>query len=170
MTRATAIRANAFALTLSLLAALSLAAVALAAKPAPGAHFKGRTSAAPILGFYAPVTFTVSQSGQSLGGFSFGSFGCFGAGGFRPGVNPYTSGSIIHLGTVKVSASGRISVSGAKSSHTVAGQTTVTTVAVNARFTTPKAASGSITFTQKVTGTVNSSCGPGKIAFTATGH
>jgi hypothetical protein len=170
MIRAAAFRATAFALTISLLAALSLAGVALAAKPAHGAHFNGRTSAQPVLGFYAPVTFAVSQNGQSLSGFSFGSFGCFGAGGFRPGVNPYTGGSIIHVGTVKVSASGSISVRGAKSTSSGFGNTTVTTVSVTGRFTKAKAATGTITFSQKITGKFNSTCGPAQIGFTASAH
>ena len=166
--RTAAIRRSALGvMSCVLAAALSLAAVAFAAKPAHGAHFSGRTAAQPVVGFYAPVKFTVSQNGRQLTGFSYGSFGCFGAGGFRPGVNPYTGGSVIHIGTVKVSASGSISVSGAKSTSSGFGNTTVTTVSVAGRFTKPKAAAGTITFSQKITGKFNSTCGPAQIGFTA---
>ncbi len=170
MKRAAAVRRIVFGSLTAIACAIAFAAVALAVKPAHGAHFTGRTSASPVLGFYAPVKFTVSQDGRSLKGFSFGTFGCFGAGGFRPGVNPYTGSSILHVSSVKVSASGRFSVSGAKSHYTVAGQTTTTTIAVSGRFTGRKAATGSITFSQKVTGTFTSSCGPGTIQFSASSH
>jgi hypothetical protein len=169
--RTAAIRRSALGvMSCVLAAALSLAAVAFAAKPAHGAHFTGRTAAQPVVGFYAPVKFTVSQNGRQLTGFSFGSFGCFGAGGFRPGVNPYTAGSIIHVGTVKVSGSGSISVSGAKSTSSGFGDTTVTTVSMSGHFTKQKAATGTITFSQKVTGKFNSACGPAQIGFTASSH
>jgi hypothetical protein len=151
-------------------AALSLASVAFAAKPAHGAHFSGRTAAQPVVGFYAPVRFTVSQNGRQLTGFSYGSFGCFGAGGFRPGVNPYTGGSIIHVGTVKVSASGSISVSGARSTSSGFGNTTVTTVSVTGHFTKARTATGAINFSQKISGKFNSTCGPAHIGFTASAH
>jgi hypothetical protein len=169
--RTAAIRRSALGvMSCVLAAALSLAAVAFAAKPAHGAHFTGRTAVEPVLGFYAPVNFTVSQNGRQLTGFSYGSFGCFGAGGFKPGVNPYTGSSVIHIGTVKVSASGGISVNGAKSTTSGFGDTTVTTVSVTGRFTKPKAATGTITFSQKITGKFNSTCGPAQIAFTASAH
>ncbi len=169
--RSAAIRRSALgAMCCVLAAALSLAGVAFAAKPAHGAHFTGRTAAEPVLGFYAPVKFTVSQNGRQLTGFSYGSFGCFGAGGFKPGVNPYTGSSVIHIGAVKVSASGSISVNGASSTSSGFGNTTVTTVSVTGRFTKPRVATGTITFSQKITGKFNSTCGPAQIAFTASAH
>jgi hypothetical protein len=170
MMRAAVTRANAFVVIGGSLAALLLAAVAFAAKPAHGAHFSGRTAVAPTVGFYAPVKFTVSHNGRQLNGFSYGSFGCFGAGGFRPGVNPYTGGSIIHVGTVNVSPSGSISVSGAKSSYSAFGNTTMTTVSITGRFTKAKAATGTITFAQKISGKFNSTCGPAHVGFTASAH
>src|SRR5664279_3517152 len=49
MTRTLAIRRSALGVTVGLLlAAMTLAAAALAAKPAHGAHFTGRTAAAPV--------------------------------------------------------------------------------------------------------------------------
>jgi len=169
MSRAAAVRGRAVGAFVGLLVgALALAGAAFAAKPAHGAHFSGHTSANPIVGFRAPVTFTVSSDGRALKGFSFGSFGCFGAGGFRPGVNPYTGSSIIHVGTVKVAATGRFSVAGAVASDSVDGQTTTTTITVNGRFTKPTLATGSITYNQKLTATFSSSCGPSTLTFTAT--
>jgi hypothetical protein len=170
MRRAAVIRRSVLGSLIAIACGTAFVGVALAVKPTHGAHFTGRTSASPVLGFYAPVKFTVAQDGRSLREFSFGSFGCFGAGGFRPGVNPYTGSSILHVGTIKVSDSGRFSVSGAKSRYTVAGQTTVTTIAVTGRFTGRKLAAGSITFSQKVTGTALTSCGPGTIQFSASSH
>jgi hypothetical protein len=169
MRRAAAIRRCALGALAALVCATALAASALAAKPVKGAHFRGRTSVGAVVGFFAPVTFSVAKDGRSLKGFSFGSFGCFGAGGFRPGVNPYTGGSIIHVGTVKVSRSGHFSVSGAASKFSIDGQITTTTATVTGRFTKSRKASGSITFSQKLGGTLKGSCGPGTIEFTASG-
>ena len=172
MISTTAIRRNVLVATLGLLAvALALAATAFAAKPARGSHFSGHTAVSAVNGFFAPVTFTVSSDGKSLKSFSFGSFGCFGAGGFRPGVNPYTGNSILHVGTVKVSSSGSFSVSGVKSSSRFNGGLTITTtMSVAGHFTKAKAATGSITFSQKESGANNFSCGPAHISFSATGH
>jgi hypothetical protein len=156
---------------LAVLAAAMLGAAvsALAATPKRGAHFTGRTSANPVNGFHAPVTFAVSGKGTTLQAFTYSTFGCFGAGGFRPGIDYYTQpGSLIKVGAIKVSRSGRFSVSGAVWSDSVAGQKTTTTSAVTGRFTSAKAASGTITFSQKLTGEYTSSCGPGTIHFTAT--
>ena len=169
--RAAAVHRTVLGVTLSLLAvALVLAAAALAAKPKRGARFSGHTASQPVVGFLAPVNFTVAQDGASLKGFSFGSFGCEGAGGFRPGVNPYTGSSILRVGKVNVTASGRFFRTGAKSSYRIAGTLAVTTISVSGRFTKAKAATGTITFAQKYSGSFNSSCGPAKIGFSASGH
>src|SRR3984885_5057394 len=94
------------------IAVLSIAATALAAQPRAGARFSGFTSASPINGFKAPVTFTVSSNGSTLQSFKYSSFGCFGAGGFRPGIDYYTQpNNITKVGAVKLSKSGRFSVS-----------------------------------------------------------
>lgn len=149
----------------------TLTAVAVAAKPKHGAHFVGKTAASPVNGFNAPVTFAVSKNGRSLTNFRYSSFGCLGAGGFRPGIDYYTQpGSIIKVGAVKVSASGHFSATGAVSSYTSHGFTTTTTSSVIGSFTKANAATGSITFSQKATGAFKASCGPAAIGFTATGH
>jgi len=169
--RTIAIRRSILAVTITLLAtALALTAAALAAKPKPGAHFTGRTATPPVLGFYAPVKFTVSGDGRTLQGLSFGSLGCLGAGGFRPGVSPYVGSSVLHVGVIRKVASGRFSASGAKSTYRQPkyNETTVTTISVKVRFSRPKVATGSITFSQSITGSYKASCGPATIAFTAT--
>lgn len=168
--RAAPIRRHIFLAIFGLLVtAAVLAGTAFAAKPRPRAHFTGHTNQPAVEGFLAPVKFTVSSDGRSLSNFTFGAFGCFGAGGFRPGVNPYTGNSLLHVAKVKVTASGRISQN-ATSSYTVQGQTTTTTMTISGRFSTPKKASGTITFSQLVTGTVHTSCGPANRTFTASAH
>lgn len=155
---------------LALCLALALAAAAYAAKPKHNAHFKGSVAGAGILGFKAPVTFTVAPNGAGLNNFVFGSFGCFGAGGFRPGVNPYTGNSLIHAGKVKVSSSGKFSQTGL-AGYTVSGQTSTFTITIAGRFTTPKKATGTILYTEHVSGGgVNSSCGPATLDWTASAH
>lgn len=174
--RASGTRRSALGATVAILAACTaLAATALAAKPKHGARFTGHTSAAAILGFRAPVTFTVSQDGASLKGFTYGSFGCVGAGGFRPGVSPYKGNALVHVGSIKVSSSGRFSVHGVKTTTIFPSQTTVTTIAVSGHFSKAKAATGSITFAQQTSGTFSThsfstACGPSTIGFTASGH
>ncbi|HEX4467765.1 MAG TPA: hypothetical protein VH025_11310 [Solirubrobacteraceae bacterium] len=149
-------------------ASLVMAAQALAASPKKGAHFKGATSSALVNNFPAPVTFTVSSDGKKLTGFKYSSFGCFGAGGFRAGIDYYTMPfAVMKVGTVKVSKGGHFSVSGASSTYEAHGQKTVTTSKVTGHFSKAKVASGAITFSQKVTGSFNSNCGPGTVTFTA---
>jgi hypothetical protein len=170
MTR-TAVR-GAFAVigSVVLACALVLAAGALAAKPKKSAHFTGTTSADPVEGFKAPVKFTVAPTSKGLYNFTFGTFGCFGAGGFRPGVNPYTGHSLINAGKLEVPPSGKFSDK-AISAYTVSGTTTTTTITVSGKFSTPKRVSGTISFSQVVSGSeYHSSCGPGKLSFSAATH
>ncbi len=147
--------------------ALITAAAALAAHPNAGGRFSGFTSASPINGFKAPVTFNVSSNGSTLQNFKYSSFGCFGAGGFRPGIDYYTQpNNIIKVGNVKLSKAGRFSISGAVSTSNSFGDITKTTSTVSGRFTSARTATGSISFSQKVSGKFTSSCGPGVIHFT----
>ena len=160
------------AIPIVIVAALATATTAaIAAHPKRGAHFAGFSDLTAISGFRAPVSFSVSSSGASLLNFKFSSLGCFGAGGFRPGVDYYTKPeAIIKIGTVKVSKSGRFSATGAVSSHTAFGITTKTTAGVNGTFTSAKTATGTINFSQQDTGKYTSSCGPASITFTAKGR
>src|SRR5690349_11575683 len=130
-------------LSVVLAAGLVLAATAMAAKPKHNARFAGFTSAPPIVGFKAPVTFKVAANGLSLSNFSFGTFGCFGAGGFRPGINPYTH-SMVNAGKLKVSAAGKVSASVVSSVSSPAGTSTIYKTTVTVRFMTPTPPSGPI--------------------------
>ncbi len=158
---------RALATILAVIAVLVLAATALAAHPKAGARYSGFVASAPVNGFEPPVTFAVSGNGTTLTNFRYSSFGCFGAGGFQPGVDYYTKPqAIIKVGSVKVSKSGHFSAAGAVSTYTAFGNTTKTTSKVSGSFTSAKAAKGTISFGQKVTGKFKSSCGPAVLSFT----
>ncbi len=135
-----------------LLASVTLlsATVALAAHPKKGARFHGKLAGAVINGFSAPVSFKVSASGRTLLKFTFGTLGCFGAGGFKKGVNVYTlPGNLVNVGTIKVSGSGRFSVTNRVTvipSNIISSTFTTT---VSGRFTGPKSVSGSVSFGEK---------------------
>jgi hypothetical protein len=152
---------------------LLLAATALAAQPKAGKRYSGFTSAPKILGFGAPVTFKVSATASTLTGFSYGSLGCFGAGGFQPGHNPYKSASSTQrVGTIAVAKNGSFSVKNRKSKFTFAGKfggTILTTSQVTGRFAKAKTATGAITFRQTDIPKHGKrfSCGPGTVTFTA---
>jgi hypothetical protein len=147
--------------------AVALVATALAATPKKNARFAGTTNTSAVEGFHAPVKFTVSADGRSLQNFTFGSFGCFGAGGFRPNTNPYTGHSLIDAGKLKLGSKGKFTDS-AISSYTVQGQKTTTKMTISGSFATPKRVSGTITFSQTVVGGgINSKCGPASPTFTA---
>jgi hypothetical protein len=154
--------------TAAAVALLATAGAALAAHPRRGAHFAGTTAGGAVNGFKPPVTFKVSSNGKTLMSFDYSTFGCFGAGGFRPGIDYYAQpGAIVKVGKVNVSGSGHLSVTGAVNVYSSFGVTTKTTSKVSGRFTGPKAVSGVITFSQKLSGKDNASCGPGTIAFSA---
>jgi hypothetical protein len=162
MSRPTVIGSIAVALTT---AVLLFAGIAFAASPKKNARFGGNTSAPAVEGFRAPVKFTVAPDGKSLLNFTFGTFGCFGAGGFRPGVNPYTGNSLVNAGKVKVGANGKVSAK-TLSGYTVAGQKTTTTISIDAKFSSPKRVSGTISFSQVVS-PGGAKCGPANLSFTA---
>lgn len=149
---------------------LLLAAAALAAHPTAGKAYAGDTAAPAINGFRGPVTFTVSSGASSLLAFQYGNIGCIPAGTITG--NPYTSAAaIIKVGTLTVSATGHFSITGATFTYanTKAGTKTVTTTAVTGKFKTAKSATGTITFTQHLTGVggFSKSCGPLAMKFTA---
>jgi hypothetical protein len=156
--------AGAGALTL----ALVLAATALAAvRPHPG-RYAGFTSATAIDGFKPPVGFTLSSGRTTLTAFKWASIGCFGAGGFRG--DPWTGkGDNYIVATIPVSHGGTFSVKNAKSTYTSHGYTTVTTMSVSGRFTGARSASGTITYSQKLSGPqiTGNKCGPGTVSFSA---
>ena len=127
------------------------AAAALAANPQPGKRYAGiETNVSKIEGFSAPVRFSVAANGVRLQGFTYGTIGCFGAGGFRPGVNPYTKSSLIRVGAIPVASNGSFSISNVKSSYHSSkyGYTYTTTSTVKGKFVSRKKATGTITFSQ----------------------
>jgi hypothetical protein len=153
-------------------ALLASSAVALGALPKHGASFAGTTAAVKINGFSPLVRFTVAKNGKSLDGFRYSTLGCLGGGGFRPGVDYYAKTDwFIKVGTVKVTANGHFSATGATFSNSIAGVTTTTTTNVNGRFSKSKTASGTIFLSQKITGKFTSSCeSTVPVHFTATAH
>jgi hypothetical protein len=134
-------------------ALLALAANALAAHPKAGKPYAGVTSASKIEGFSPAVTFRVSKSGSELLGFTFQTLGCFGAGGFKPGENPFSGPyGTIKLGTISVTTSGAFAVTGAEYTYKSKGYKVVTKATVNGKFHTAKRATGSVVFGQTETG------------------
>jgi hypothetical protein len=71
------------------------------------------------------------------------------------------------VGKVAVSGSGHFSVTHAVFVYNSHGVKTTTTTKVTGSFTSRTAASGTITFTERDTGTFSSSCGPASLQFTA---
>jgi hypothetical protein len=148
-----------------LVCVLVAGASALAATPKKGARFSGHLDTPPVVGFHAPVTFRVDNSGKALDNFTFGSFGCSGAGGFRRGVNPYTGTSLIHVGTIAIASNGRFSQTNV-AGYTVAGEHTTFTVTVSGRFSRRTTATGTIRFTQTTSGSP-ARCTSSVLGFTA---
>lgn len=145
--------------------ALALGATALAATPKKGARFSGHLSTPPVEGFKAPVKFRVDPSGKLLDNFTFGTFGCFGAGGFRPGVNPYTGDSLINAGAIKLAHNGSFSQT-KLAGYSVRGQQTTFNVKVSGRFSSRSRASGTIVFTESGGGG-SGKCTSSTLSFTA---
>jgi hypothetical protein len=138
--------------TALVVAALSLAVctAALAAHPKAGHKYAGVTNLPKVVGFGDPVSFTVSANGATLQHFTYGSFGCQGAGGFKPGVNPYTK-NMVPVGAIKVGSKGTFSITNSK--HKVTNTkgvhyTVVTSTSVSGKFTSAAKASGSLHFSQ----------------------
>lgn len=146
------------------IALLVLTASAIAAHPKQGVRFVGIVIGPEVNGFKPPVEFKVAANGKTLKGFTYSTLGCFGAGGFRPGVDYYTEPSaLIKVGTVRVSRSGSFSAKGAVSVYKGPGGSTTTTSVISGSFTSPTAVQGTITFTQKLSpggGTCNTSSFP----------
>jgi hypothetical protein len=143
---------------------LVLAAGALGANPRPGKLYTGPTSAS-YNGFTAPVSFRISKNGRQLLSFKWAGGGCIGLGG--PG-NAWSNPAMNYkVGTINVSRTGTFSVKNVKSTVTwKQGRqafTKVTTSTVAGRFKTATTATGTISFTMKITKPCS-----GKTTFTAT--
>ncbi len=151
-------------------ALLMSAASAIAAHPKKGAHFVGALPGPVINGFTPPVTFTVSSRGKTLTGFTYATIGCFSAGGFRPGIDYFAqSGAMVKVGTVKVSPTGHFSVRGVVWIHKSVPITTTITTSLSGSFTSPTAASGTITYSERFSAPYNSRCDSPTLHFTAKG-
>jgi hypothetical protein len=160
-------------LVLAAVAALfpAICATALAAHPKANKTYTGDTSAPAINGHRGPVSFKVSSNGRSLLAFKYGNIGCIPGGTIKG--NPYTSAAnIINVGTIAASSDGSFSAPNAKSTYvnSKVHTTTVTISMIMGKFKTAKSASGTISFTQNLTGPggFKKSCGPLEEKFTAT--
>jgi hypothetical protein len=152
----------------AVLLSFAVVAGALAAAPQAGGKYSGFTSEHPVLGFHAPVTFSVSANGSLLLNFQYSSLGCFGGGGFRG--DPFKDKpAVLRVGTVKVARTGSFSVTGAKSTFEVQGQKTVTTTRITGHFKTARLATGKIGLKQTFSDpqAAGSTCGPLTFKFTA---
>ena len=157
---------NRWALIAALSAALAvvLAPGALGASPKAGKLYTGPTSAS-YNGFTAPVSFTVSRNGRQLLAFKWAGGGCVGLGG--PG-NAWTNPEMNYkVGTINVSRTGAFAVKNVKSTftgkHGAHAFTKVTTSTVTGRFKNATTATGTISFTMKITKPCSA-----KTTFTAT--
>jgi hypothetical protein len=158
-------------LALSVVAALGLTAVA-AANPAPGTHFKGTTSQPPINGFNDPVTFAVGASGKTVDSFTFGTFGCMGAGGFQPGKSPWTGSLLKNIASMPLTSAGFSGSGHASHSQTSPKLTDTVNYTVKGAFAKSGAsATGTIAVSEKITQPslkTPQTCGPVTTHFSAT--
>lgn len=160
-------------IALSLTAALlllGLCATALGALPIGGKSYTGSTTLPPIKGHRGPVSFTVSSNGRTLTAFKYGTVGCTPVSTFSG--NPYTSAAnIIKVGTIATSAGGSFAATNVRSTYldSRTGKKYLTLSAVAGTFQTTRSATGTITFSQTISGPrgTSSSCGPYTIRFTA---
>jgi hypothetical protein len=149
---------------------LGLAATALAALPTSNGQYTGSTSAAKIGGFAAPVGFTASPNRRQVLDFNYGTFACFTT--YTKGTNPYSTGTLVVVRAIRVSASGHFAIAGAKDSisYNTAGHPTITTTTkLSGKFTSRTRAAGTITFTRtyKALHGKAAICGSGTVTFRA---
>jgi len=151
--------------------ALILCSVASAVVPKAGGHYKGVTSMTAINGFSDPVTFTVAANRKTVKGFTFGTFGCMGAGGFKPGVSPWTGTALKQIASMPISSSGRFSGTSLVShSQTSPKLTDTVSYTVTGRFVKGGKATGTITVSEKLTQAAiktPQTCGPAPMTFGA---
>jgi hypothetical protein len=147
---------------------LGLAATALAAHPKAGKKYSGFTSQSAINGFKPPVSFKVSGNGKTILGFTWAWIGCSGSGGTVG--DPWTRKAFMHSGgNIAVTSKGTFSGKPSTSTFSVAGTTIATTSTVKGKFNTAKRATGTITFSQKLTSsTSHLKCAGPRVTFTAT--
>ncbi len=151
------------------LGALVAVAAAMATAPRTGTY-KGTTSSVPVNGFNDQVSFTVAPGARQITGFAFGTLGCIGAGGFKPGVN-YWLKNLKKFSLLPLTAAEGFSGSG-KTKNTSHGFTDTLSYTVKGHFNKAgTVASGTITVSEALTGAklkVPEKCGPAPMSFRAT--
>lgn len=154
------------AVTIAICGSLALAASAMAANPAKNTRFRGTATGTVrfATSFTAkdPLAFSTVGSTSILEGFMYTDTAC-----------GLASSKVVDVGTVRVRHGGTFSVSGAKSGPandaTEDGGKVYTTTTISGKFTSAHTATGTLEYTQRVTGATPASCGPIKLKFTATG-
>ena len=127
-----------------------------AVTPKTGAY-AGNTTEKQVNGFPPTASFTVGAKGLST--FTFRTLGCFSAGEFPAGVDPFSTSMVILTAAVPVKA-GAFNVTQATGTFTF--DKTIKTVSnITGTFTNAKTATGVITYTQ--TDAYKDVCGPTKI-------
>ena len=145
--------------TTSAAAVLVFAASALGILPSQKSVFKGYTSEHKVNGFKPTIQFTAQPGGRTLTNFVFQTLGCFGAGQFPVGVDPFAE-SPWRLPKLTVPATGTLTTKvNATSTALDSGKMTVT---LTGTFTSSSKMTGKITFSQDQSG---ATCGPKTVTF-----
>ena len=146
---------------LSLVIATVVATSAFGAvKPKSGAY-AGNTSEKAVNGFPPTASFTVGAKG--LATFTYRTLGCFSAGEFPAGVDPFATSKVILKATIPVT-SGTFTVT--KAAGTFTFDPTIKTVStITGKFTNATTVTGVITYTQA--DTYDDVCNSTKVKFTA---
>jgi hypothetical protein len=150
--------------TTAALAGLVLAASAAATLPTQRTVYRGYTSEHQINGYRPTIQFVASAGGRTLRNFVFQTLGCFGAGSFPVGTDPFFEYPW-HLPSIPVATTGTYSAKlKATPASTDAGTMTAT---VTGSFTNATTVSGKITFSQAQNG---ATCGPRTVNFTVSSN
>jgi hypothetical protein len=142
----------------SAIAALAFTASALAVLPSHRTVFKGVTSEHAVNGYKPTIQF-IAQPGGRITNFVFQTLGCFGAGQFPVGVDPFAE-SPWRLPKITVPATGTLKTKVSATSNALdAGSMTVT---LTGTFTSASKMTGKITYSQDQSG---ATCGPRTVKF-----
>jgi hypothetical protein len=147
----------------ALAAVLALTASALGALPAQKKSFRGSTSELAINGFKPSVTFRTGIGGLSMKSFVFETLGCFGAGSFPVGVDPFVE-SPWRIASIPVAKTGTFNLVKTRATSPVSDAGTMTAT-VTGSFATTTKVTGKIVFSQVQDG---AECGPQTVKFAAT--
>ena len=149
-----------FIVTTSAVAVLAFAATsAFAVVPSQRSVFKGVTSEHAVNGYKPTIQFVSQAGGKTITNFVFETLGCFGAGQFPVGTDPFAE-SPWRLPKLKVPANGILSTKvNATSPALDSGKMAVT---VSGTFTSTSKMTGKLTYTQDQSG---ATCGPRTVKF-----